>query len=350
MIQNQKQIVVIFFFALLIFVSWQLVAIFSPFLQAFFWAAILSFAFYPLHLAIRKRIGRPVLASLLTTFIVIGVVILPSLFVLINLITQTLEIYQYLSRGGLTQIMDTVRNVGGLQASYERLMHYEWVAAYLRDIPYRMTRVFGDASTAFFATATKNTLLIIFNFCVTLFMIFFMTRDGEKVYKFIYEITPFDDKDRRMIFAKMNDTFASVIRGQFLTSLAQGTLTGLTFLFLGLPAPYFIGFVTFVSSLIPVIGASGVWIPFTLYLLIQQEFTKGITLLVVGTLVISLADNFIKPALIGERIKMPPFLLFFGILGGLRLYGMMGMFLGPLLMTLFYVLVTIYRDKYRPST
>jgi predicted PurR-regulated permease PerM len=347
MLTSQKQLISVFFFALLIFVVWQLIQIFYPFFQAFFWAAILSFAFYPVASFLKRKLKNANLSSAITMLIIFSVVIIPSLFVLANLIIQTFEIYQYLSGGGLTIIVEKIQNLQWIHSINESLMGSKYFSDYFSDLPSRTVHAIGNVVTTYLARGTKNVLLIAFNFILMLFMIFFITRDGDKIYKFIYRLVPFEEKERMAIFSKINETFASVIRGQFLTSLVQGILAGLTFLFLGLPVPHLIGFLTFISSLIPVIGASAVWFPFAVYLLIQQEFTKGIALLLIGIFCISLIDNFLKPALIGERIKMPPFLLFFGILGGLRLYGMMGVFLGPILMTLFFVLIQIYHERYR---
>jgi len=347
MLDSQKQIVSIFLFALLIFVVWQLIQIFSPFLEAAFWALILTFAFYPFHQWVSRKIKKPNRSALITTCVIILVVVMPAFSVVVNLLSQTLEIYQYLAQGGMTQIIERFQALHLVQMLKENLSRSELISNYVGNIPGRLTRFLGDVSTTLLARATKNTVFIVFNFLIMIFMIFFFTRDGQKIYNFVYGMSPFEKKHRDAIFSKINETFTSVIRGQFMTSIAQGILAGSAFFVLGLPAPVLIGFLTFISSLIPVIGASGVWVPFTIYLFAQQAWLKGIALLLIGVFIISLVDNILKPLLIGERMKIPPFLLFLGILGGLNIYGMMGMFLGPLLITLFFTLVHIYKERYR---
>ena len=132
----------------------------------------------------------------------------------------------------------------------------------------------------------------------------------------------------------------------FFTSVAQGILCGVVFLVLGLPAPHFFGFVTFIATMIPVLGATLVWMPFVVYLFAAQQTTKAVILLLLGVFVISMVDNIIKPILIGERTKVPIFLLFFGVLGGMNAYGFTGVFLGPLCITIFFALVRIYKMRY----
>ena len=94
------------------------------------------------------------------------------------------------------------------------------------------------------------------------------------------------------------------------------------------------------------LGAASVWFPIAVYLLIMQFYTKAIILFVVGFFGISLLDNIMKPAIIGEKTKLPYFLLFFGIMGGMKFYGLMGIFLAPVVLSIFFALIKIYREKY----
>ena len=109
-----------------------------------------------------------------------------------------------------------------------------------------------------------------------------------------------------------------MIRGQLLTSFTQSVVAGTVFWILGLPLPVFFAILTFITALIPVVGASAVWIPLAVYLATHDAMSKAIMLTVFGLLVISLIDNVMKPAIIGEKTRLPYFLLFFGILGGLK--------------------------------
>ena len=349
MLKNQKIIVAVFFYALLIFVAYQLVVIFRPFFEAFFWASILTFAVYPLYRKLERLIGSGRLAALAATLLIFLIVILPAIFILGNLIAQTLEIYQHVSEGGLTASIQKIRDLPWLREVQTRIERSSFLTEYLADWPVKITRSMADFATSQIASWTKNILLIFFNFSAVIFLIYVLLRQGERIYQACYRLFPLEPRDKKMVFEKINETFASVIRGQFVTSAVQAVLTGLTFFFLGLPAPYFFGFVTFICTMIPVLGATSVWLPFALYLLFTGQMVKGGILVAVGVLLISAIDNVLKPILIGERTKIPLFILFFGVLGGLRAYGMTGIFLGPVFIAIFTVLIKIYQDRYQET-
>jgi predicted PurR-regulated permease PerM len=196
-------------------------------------------------------------------------------------------------------------------------------------------------------TITKNLFFVVLNAVLMFFLIFVFLKDGRKIYEFIYQIAPLEESNRRIIFQQVNDTFSAVIYGQVLTSLVQSLVAGTIYWILGLPAPIFFAAATFFATLIPVVGAVGVWLPLALYLVTMQAYVKATVLALAGILVISVIDNLIKPALIGEKTRLPYFLLFFGILGGVKLYGLMGIFLAPTVLSLFFAVVKIYQENMR---
>ena len=197
---------------------------------------------------------------------------------------------------------------------------------------------------------TKNLFIWILNLFLIAFMLFFFFQDGRIIYEFLYKTIPMAKKNKELLTSKINETFSAVIRGQFVTSITQGLLTGLTFWFLGLPLPFFFGFLTFLTSMIPLTGAATVWVPFDLYLFLTQQTQKAVILLLIGAFVISLSDNLLKPVLIGEKTRLPILLLFLGILGGMKLYGFTGLFLGPVVLSLFFVLAKMFREEYREDS
>jgi predicted PurR-regulated permease PerM len=175
---------------------------------------------------------------------------------------------------------------------------------------------------------------------------FFFLKDGHTIYRFIYEITPLDEVHKKKIFHGIKETFQAVIQGQIFTAFVQAGLAGLIFTCLGLPLPILFASLTFLFSMVPITGAATVWLPFVIYLLITSHMTKAVILLILGFFGISMVDNFLKPILIGEKTKLPYMLLFLGILGGLRVYGLMGVFLVPTLLSLMMVLLQIYRERF----
>jgi len=210
-------------------------------------------------------------------------------------------------------------------------------------------RAIGNFSAVQLAALTKNLFGWALNFFVITVLLFFFFRDGKYMHELVFQLLPLSAKNRKVLSNKIDETFTAVIRGQFVTSIVQALLTGITFSLLGLPLPFFFGALAFLTSMIPVTGAATVWVPFTIYLFATQETTKAVALLLIGTFAISLSDNLLKPILIGEKTKLPIFLLFLGILGGLNLYGFTGLFLGPVVISLFFVLLEIYQKDFRSA-
>jgi len=131
-----------------------------------------------------------------------------------------------------------------------------------------------------------------------------------------------------------------------LRDLAQGVLTWVALWSLGLPYTAFLGVVAGFLSLIPFVGAAGVWIPCTIYLAASGDLVRAIILLVYGSLVISMVDNVLRPLLIGGQTRLPTLFLFFGILGGVQTYGVLGIFLGPVLLAIVLAFIRIYQEQF----
>lgn len=347
---TREQFISLFFIGLLLFVVHEIFLIFSPFVQAIFWSGILAFGFYPLYQKLKERwITQEMVASLVMTVLIFLIVLPPVLLVLVNVAAQAIQLYHdassYVREGQLEKLIDQIRAVPFIQNAETRLFQWEPVKESITAWILSTARAIGNFATGQVGTITKNIFTSALNILLMSFLLFVFLKDGEKIYQFIYEIAPLEKKNKRAIFSQINDTFAAVIRGQLLTSLTQAVVAGFIFWILRLPLPVFFAAVTFITSMIPVAGAAAVWLPLVVYLITLGQYHRAVILFVLGAFVISLIDNLMKPALIGEKTKLPYFLLFFGILGGIKLYGLMGIFIAPVVLSLFFALVKIYQEK-----
>ncbi len=348
---TRDQFIAFFFIALLLFIIYEVFCILSPFFNAIFWSAILAFAFFPLYEHLKKALGdRETLASLIMTVFIFLIVVPPMVILVINLTSQAVELYQaaaqYVRQGSFEKMIDDVRALGPIRFIESHVGEWAPLKKSATDWILNSTKNIGNLAATQVATVTKNIFFVILNIVFMTIMTFIFLKDGQKIYHFIYQIAPMEEKNKRAIFRHINETFSAVIRGQVLTALTQALLAGTIFWLLGLPLPIFFGILTFLTSMIPVTGAAVIWGGGVIYFLFMQAHLKAIVLLIFGTLVISLVDNIMKPAIIGEKTKLPYFLLFFGILGGIKLYGLMGIFLAPVVLSLFFALTNIYKEKY----
>ncbi|HNV85833.1 MAG TPA: AI-2E family transporter [Candidatus Omnitrophota bacterium] len=348
---TRSKLISMFFIGLLIFIVLQVFMIFSPFAKVIFGAAILTFCFYPLFVKFKRLLKKhDTLAAVLMTVFIFLVVIPPVIGVIVSLTGQVIELGQsvsdYILKGELSRLIDSVRSTSLIQGIETRIGAWEPLKQNIAQWVLGSVRSLGNFMTAQAGVITRNVLLFMVNMLFTFFLVFVFLRDSEKIYSFFYQLAPLEERNKKAIFNEINGTFSAVIRGQLLTSLVQSILLGIVFAVLGLPLPIFFAGVTFIASLIPVVGASSVWIPFVIYLAAVHEYGRALALLLLGAFLISFIDNLLKPALIGEKTKLPYFLLFFGILGGLKLYGFLGIFLAPAVLSLFFALAKIFKEEY----
>jgi predicted PurR-regulated permease PerM len=242
-------------------------------------------------------------------------------------------------------LMDEIKHWPGIR-SIGGLIGWDTVETNAREWAVKSAQTIGHFTAKQIAGFTKNILLGTVNFFLTFFLVFFIFKDGKKIIEFIYTLTPLEERDKQEIFGQIGETFSAVIRGQILTALVQALVAGVIFWSLDLPLPVFFAALTFLISMIPIFGAATVWFPFVVYLYFIGDHWKAVTLFALGVGVISLIDNILKPILIGSKLKLPYLLLFLGILGGLKVYGMMGIFLAPTVLSLFFVLIRTYKERF----
>lgn len=348
---QQNRLVTICFIVLLLFIFYSTALLLLPFFQALFWAGILAFACYPIYRWFIDRFGwSEVPAALLITIVLALVVVPPVTFVIVNLAIQAGGFYQesisYVQSGRLEQFLISLEASDVFQQVEQQLSR--WGAAKENVIGWVLEslKTLGNFTARQIGTVMKNVAVLGFNIFLTFCLVFILLKDGARIYRFFYQIAPLSRAVKKAVFGQINETLGAVIRGQLLTSIAQSLIAGIIYWVLGVPFPVLFGALTFIASMIPIVGASIVWVPLVIYLALTQHHIQAGSLFVLGVAAISLVDNFLKPMLIGERTKLPYFLLFLGILGGVKVYGLTGIFVAPVVLSLFFALITIYQKEF----
>ncbi len=348
---TRQNLIAFFFAALLLFILYSTLTILSPFAQPIFWAAMIAFAFYPFYERLLRLCGnRGNLAALILTLSVFLIFAPIVIFLIIKLVHEISGLYgwllAYINNGGFQKLIEHIHSIGWIKKiESSQFFQQEFIRENIQDIFLRSAQTMGRFVLKEAALITRNLLMGTVNFFLTMFLVFFLLRDGNKLYRFIYKITPLEEHIKYQIFSQLGETLSAVIRGQIVTALVQSTLAGLIFACLRLPLPLFFAALTFFAAMVPVFGAALIWMAFVVYLFIIKSYVSAVILLFLGTFVISMVDNFLKPLLIGTKTKLPYLLLFLGILGGLQVYGLMGAFLAPAVLSLFFVLIKIYQEE-----
>jgi predicted PurR-regulated permease PerM len=333
--QQQKLETTTFLFFLFI-VSLGFILILKPFFGTIFWACAISVIFYPLQQRMLKTLkGRINLSAFITLLICILIVILPMIILTGSVINEGAAIYQRMQSGEISpaeQIEKMRTAFPGLQPFFDKLG--------INIIKIKETAMqFAMSSGKFLAqqaiSVGQDTFKLILNICLMLYLTFFLLRDGTKIIELLIRALPLGDARERLLFAKFGEVTRATIKGNLVVALVQGTLGGVIFWILGIPAALLWGVLMAFASLIPAIGPALIWAPVALYLVAAGESTSAIILAVFGVGVIGLVDNVLRPILVGRDTKLPDYLVLLSTLGGLGLFGINGFVIGPLVAALF---------------
>ena len=348
---NQNWLVTVFFFALLLVILYLGILIISPFLKAITWAAILAIIVYPVYAWLNKLLrGRSTLAALIVTILIIFLIVFPAMRISIFLTQEAKE------------LAITVRTyMNG--SEFEAWRGNPWVQEFLKlwekismelaffKIDLRKAVVEGVQLASGFLVShagniAQNVFIFTLNILIALFSFFFLIRDGKEISERIRSLLPMDQEHKEHLFQNIINALFGVIHGALITAMTQGLLAGLAYWFLGVPFAVLLGVATAFTALFPIGGSSLVWIPVTIYLFSQGTYVQGTILLAWGAGIVGGIDNVLKPLLIGNRLRLPTFFLFFSLLGGLSLFGVLGIVLGPVLFALLAALLDLYIKDY----
>jgi predicted PurR-regulated permease PerM len=209
----------------------------------------------------------------------------------------------------------------------------------------RAVEALGKQASTLGASLLKNLVVMVFQTLIMIFALFFLFRDGSRLAAQVVGLIPMESIHKTHILNRLNETLTAVVRGMFVTASVQGLLAGIGFALIGVNFSVVLGFATALLALIPMIGAAAIWLPVGVVLFLSGEPTRGIIVLLYGAFIVSSVDNLLRPFIVGSRAKLPIALLFFGTLGGLQVYGPIGLLVGPLVVASVLAFAKIYAEQ-----
>lgn len=324
----------VFFFGLLglvAYVVWQLVA---PFMSALALAAIIVTICYPLYDRVLRVTPRrnATVAAFITTVGVLLVVIFPIVFITSSLVSEAVAVFSILN-GQQTGLLHSLNE---LQTVVQRFFPtFELnIAEYLRQSVELFTRNLG----AIFA----GTASTIFQFFIAMIGAFYFFRDGRIFTGWLIKVSPLPDTEDDVILARLAQAVRSVATGTVLVALIQGTLTAIGLSLFGFERAVLWGSIAAIGALIPSVGTSIVFVPAVGYLLITGDYMNAVGVTAWGLLAVGLIDNLLGPYLMSRGNKQHPFVILLAVLGGIALFGPIGFIVGPVVVSLFMVLLELY--------
>jgi predicted PurR-regulated permease PerM len=194
---------------------------------------------------------------------------------------------------------------------------------------------------------TANVVRFIVNFFFMLLIVFYLLTDSPRLGAFIVRLSPLPDDQDEKLLQKFKEMAGAILIGNGLGGLIQGTLGGVIFALFGLKSPFFWGVIMALLAFLPIVGIGAVFVPAAIYLFLSGRVAGGIFFLVFYILLSGVIEYFFKPKLVGQRVQMHTLLVFLSIIGGLKLFGILGIIYGPLVVTAFLTLADIYESSYQ---
>lgn len=311
----------------------------QPFVDVLLWAFVLVAVFMPVHRRLNARLQRPALAAALSTLLVVVTILVPATFV-------TLAVIGELS--GMAGTVGTGSWWDSAQVLVQKVQAWvPWIDLHqLESRDFLLERLQSWSGilanrTLGMVGGVMSTVVQVF---LVIFTMFYVFRDGDTIRHALYDVLPLDRSQARTVVARTQEVIGASVYGVLVIAAIQGTLGGFIFWVLGLPSPLLWGVVMFFLCMIPMAGAFLVWAPAALLLIVSGAWGRGLFLIAWGVLVVGSIDNFLSPRLVGQRARLHELLIFFSVLGGLDVFGVLGIVLGPVTVALTLAVVDVLRQ------
>ena len=301
----------------------------KPFLTTIISAIVLAYIFYPLYKKIRMAIISENIAALLTTLIVIIIIIIPLVFAANALINQSVELFY--------RVKDV--DISGAETFVAKHFNDKLeVEEQVKEILNTVTLSLAKQTSDFVVTLPGK----IIQFFVMLFIMFYMFKEGPTIVENIEHHIPLREAHKKHLSKKFSSVIYASLYGVVLTAFIQGGVGALGLWIFGVPSPLLWGLVMVILAMLPFVGAAFIWFPAAIYNIFTGETFNGFGLLLYGLLIVSTIDNIVRPKIVGTKGKVHHVLVLLGVLGGIKVFGFLGIILGPLILAILRVFLDIY--------
>lgn len=307
-----------------------------PILLAVLFGIILAYIFNPLY----RRIHRVIPSENLSAFIMVGGVLViflaPLIFLIPLLARQAINLYLSFQQLDLALI---------IQEIFPSFFKSIGTSADITAITSSFTSNFTGWILSGFQQLAFNFPSILLQTVIILFTFFFLLRDYDEMALYFISISPFAHEVQKRFYQKFEQVTNSILYGQLIVGLSQGIIAGIGYFIFGAPNALLLTLITMMVGIIPVIGPWLVWVPVDIYLFLNNQTTAAIGLLIYGLLIINWVDNIIRPLIVSRMTKMNSAIALIGMIGGLYVFGIMGLIIGPLILAYLLLVAEFYKEK-----
>lgn len=309
---------------------------------------IIVIIFCPIYNWLKNKTKRKYLSSFITVLLIMGLITAPLVLMINGVVQESQDVYTYFKdKYGDTDLNDINCETNLCKINKQmKLIITEY------DLKQKLIDSMGDIGKAVYNNSFSLIIYIptkIVQFFIMIFLIFFLFIDKDKVLLYVKRIIPLNKAQQKKMLTQIKGTVYGVVHGQIIIALIQGLIGGIGLWLFGIPSPMLLGILMAILALLPIVGASFVWIPASLYLIINGIISsnnlflfKGIGLIVYSLLLINTIEFFVKPKVIGDRASLHPAITLLGILGGLSFFGISGLILGPVVLSILVKIIEIY--------
>ena len=350
--QNISQRAVFVFFIALFCIAILLAGkLIAPFFAIIILGIVSTGIFNPVFKFFSKKLTSRT-ASILTCILIFFVVFIPVVFFVGILSKEAFNLY-VMARDAVfsNQLKHLLENTQALErlnellarAGIEMVITWDELISPISELG-KLVGLSLFEQARFF---TSNVFNIVLYFCLMLIVVFYMLLDGEKLKKYVYDLSPLRDEHDEKLFEKFMDMAGAVLIGNGLGGLIQGIAGGVLFMTLGFNSPFLWGVIMGFLAFLPIVGIGIVLIPTAAIMMLKSKLAVGVFVLVFYAALSWGIEYIFKPKVVGDRVSMHPLIVFFAIIGGLKAYGLLGIIYGPLIATLFLTLADIYFSSFQ---
>ncbi len=334
----------IFFFSLVIILGIIVLYLFRPFFLSIFWAGLIAVIFYPIYKLVVKHLKWRGISSFITIILVIITIFLPLTVLFLLTINESVGLYQNVAAGSF---MGRVQDAAGWLSTSQFNAYLEPLRENWSE---NATKIAQNISVFLFnnlKAITQNSIKFVFQLFIMFYTLFFFFKDGPRMLHRLMHLSPLGDKYEEMLYARTTSTIRATLKGTFIVGAVQGSLGGILFAITGIQGALIWAIIMTAASIIPSLGSSIIWLPTGIIMLLMGNIWQGLLIIIVGLLIISTIDNFLRPILVGRDIQMHPLIVLFSTLGGIFIFGISGFVIGPVISALFLSVMSIYEHYYQ---
>jgi predicted PurR-regulated permease PerM len=348
---QKKRITIIFLLVLCGCCLYLTFLLFAPFLYPLLAAVVIAIVFHPAHARIQKLIGRPGLAALISTLLVVLIIVVPTILILAAVIREISGLIGLIDQksaesGGLIPFVTKVaeRPLGWLSQFIDvsSINFQDALRGRLEGVSKFLLTELG--------ALVGNLSSFAFNSAIALVTLAFLFREGRSLARRLGALMPLSSEQVEKLFSGIESTIISTVYGGLVVAACQGALISLALWVFGVPSPILWGVVAAFFALLPVVGTAVVWVPAALYLLLNGHWVQALIMVGWGGGVVGTVDNLLRPFLIRGRVQMHSLLIFFAVLGGVSVFGFIGLILGPVIVAVTQTVLGMLREESREWT